>query len=331
MLYVSTRDKNDAFTAHMTLQRDYAFDGGAFVPFHLPTFFAEELAGFRGMTFGECAAYVLRRFFPIQINGADVDFRIGRTPVRIVRMNRRILIAETWHNLERDYACAVRTLYRLIAGAGEETQPTDWSIVAIRIAVLFGIYGELLRQELLDGTLDVAVNAEDFSTAMAVWYARAMGLPIGTVICSCNTGSAVWELLHHGGFNATNAGTNGETASIERLLHGTVGTATVQRYLQGNCQLSEGALDTVRQGFYAAVVGDSRVPAIIGSVYQTGAYLIDPAAALSYGGLQDYRASAGESRLTLLLSDSDPLATVEIMAKATGRTPEELIKRKITT
>lgn len=330
MLYVSTRDKNDAFTAHMTLQRDYAADGGAFAPFRLPVLSAEELAVFQNMTCGECIADILRRFFPIQINGADVDFRIGRTPVRIVQMNRRILIAETWHNLERDYTCAVRTLYHLIAGAGEDTKPTNWPIVAIRIAVLFGIYRELLRQGLLDGTLDVAVNSEDFSTVMAVWYARQMGLPIGTIICSCNTGSAVWDLLHHGGFNAANKEADCEVSGVERLLHGTLGSEAVQRCMQGNCQLSEISLETVRQGFYVAVVGDSRVPAIIGSVYQTCTYLIDPAAAVSYGGLQDYRASTRESRLTLLLSDIDPLSDAEVMVKATGRTLEELRKREIT-
>lgn len=248
-------------------------------------------------------------------------------------MNRRVLVAETWHNLERDYTSAARTVFGLLQNDAAEPVPTDWAELAIRIAMLFGVYTELTRQQqLLDSALDISVNAEDFTTVMAAWYARKMGMPIGTIICCCSARSTVWDLLHHGDCSAAMSEQGGKAMNVERLLYETLGAGESRRYLSGGqkiCQLSENALACLGRGLFAAMVGDSRIPAIIGSLYQTGAYLIDPAAAVAFGGLQDYRASTGESRLTLLLSDSDPL-DADIAEKATGLSKEELKKRSNT-
>ena len=52
MLYVTTRDDKDAYTAHRTLHSDFAPDGGQFVPFKLPVFTEEEIKRFADGNFG---------------------------------------------------------------------------------------------------------------------------------------------------------------------------------------------------------------------------------------------------------------------------------------
>ena len=43
MLYISTRNNTDTYTAHRALHEEYAPDGGFYVPFYLPTFSSDAL------------------------------------------------------------------------------------------------------------------------------------------------------------------------------------------------------------------------------------------------------------------------------------------------
>ena len=53
MLYVTTRNKNDAYTAHKTLTTDRGVNGGFFVPFQLPVLTGEEIAALKEKSFGQ--------------------------------------------------------------------------------------------------------------------------------------------------------------------------------------------------------------------------------------------------------------------------------------
>ena len=55
--------------------------------------------------------------------------------------------------------------------------------------------------------------------------------------------------------------------------------------------------------------------------------MIDPSTAVSYGGLQDYRARTGESRAALVLSERSPGCDEEVVAAAMGISLDELKKR----
>ncbi len=343
MLYVTTRNKNDAHTAHKTLASDRGADGGFYVPFQMPVFSAEDLAALKDKAFGQCIADVLNLFFSARLDGWDVDFCIGRYPVKLIPMSHRIVVAETWHNPDWDYARMVRNLTGRIWGNGDtQGVPSNWAWIAIRIATLFGLYGQLLKQGLinLDTTLDVAVPTGDFSSPMAVWYARQMGLPVGTVICSCNENCSAWDLLHHGELRTDTVAVNTNTpqcdigmpANIERLLFGCLGVEETEHFSSvcragGIYSLSEDHLSAVRKGMFAAVISQKRMESVICNVYRTSSYLLDPYSALAYGGLQDYRATAGEGRTTLLLTERSPICSAATVAAALGITVQELKER----
>ena len=172
---------------------------------------------------------------------------------------------------------------------------------------------------------DVAVPTGDFSWAMAVRYARQMGLPVANIICGCYQNSAVWELLHLG-----EARTDELPEELERLVFGTLGIEEVKRYCgqTGTYRLLPADLERIRKGLFAAVVSQERVDAAIPSVYRTGGYILGPSGALAYSALQDYRARSGESRLAILLEDRSPLLDSKTVARAMGITEQEL-KQKI--
>lgn len=326
MLYVTTRNKTDAHTAHKTLTSDRGADGGLYVPFQIPVISKEYIDGLKEKSFGQSIADILNIFFSARLDGWDVDFSIGRNPIKLVPMSHRIVVAETWHNPDWDFARVVRNLSSRIQG-NDDTRgvPSAWAWIAIRIATLFGLYGQMLHQGFApEATVDVAVSSGDFSGPMAVWFARQMGLPIGTIICACEEESGVWELVHQGQLRTDAAPSD----CLERLIYSQFGSNEVKRFLEA---FSRGEIYTPCQeadkGLFAAVVSPKRTESVIYNVYRTCTYLLDPNSASAYGGLQDYRSTAGEGRLTLLLTERSPMRSASIVAKAMGITEQELLER----
>ena len=331
MLYVTTRDKTDAFTAPRTLSADRGPAGGLFVPFRMPKLTPEEVLSMSENTFGQNIADILNLFFSAGLTGWDVDFCVGRSPVKQVSMNYRIWVAEMWHNQNWNFRWLEEHLLNRIRG--KQGSVTNWGNIAVRIAVLFGIFAEHIKRGTVDfqRPMDVAVMSGDFSGPMAVWYAREMGLPIGVIVCSCNENGGPWDLLHHGQIHtdAVAASTGipeadfGLPPDLERLVYGTLGFEENQRYCEicrkGRLYVpAEEDADRLRGGLYAAVVSRKRMDGIIRNVSKSAGYYLDPAGAFAYGGLQDYRAKTGETRPALILSEKSPAAAAEIVSGALG-------------
>jgi threonine synthase len=333
MLYVTTRDNKDAHTAHKALTLTAGPDEGRFVPFRLPEMTADELRSLKEKPFGQIVADILNLFFSTRLTGWDVDCCIGRNPAKLVAMNHKILVAELWHNLEGKYQYLVSGLCRTVSrNVCANKEPTDWFQIAVRIAMLFGLYGEMLKmQHLSEGDcFDISVPTGDFSVPMAAWYSRKMGLPIHMILCTHEENSTVWDLIHRGTFNCA-AADKALCSGVERLIHATLGIEMVQSYLDKvqNRQIytvGEESIKHINGGFFCAVAGKTRANTIINSVFRTNGYLIEPACALLYGGLQDYRAKSGDSRLTVLLSENTPFDHIRQISDAIGIPGDKLFE-----
>lgn len=340
MLYVTTRNLHDPQTTPRALGDDRGADGGLFLPFQMPVFTKENVSAFAEKSFGECVADVLNLFFACRLNGADVDFCIGRNAVQQTQMNHRIVIAELWHNIGNSYEWAEQKLAEKICiSLGCEVKLTSWLRIAIRIAVLCGIFGQLLRDGLVSfsNAIDVAVAVEDFSAVMSVWYCRQMGLPIGNIICSCNENSGIWELLHLGELHTDAAAMNTTTprgdmtvpVELERLIHGALGMDEAIRFVDV-CEKGRiyrphaDLLGNLKKGMFSAVVSRSRLDALIPSVYRTNSYIFGPYTALSYGGLMDYRAKTGETRMALMIAERSPICDSSVVMSSMRMTYGQL-------
>lgn len=339
MLYITTRDKYDASTTPKSLRSDRGADGGLYLPFRMPELTAEELDGVVSGSFGQTVAKILNLFFSCRLTGWDVEFCIGRYPAKVRDVKQRVFAAELWHNAENSYCRLENALSEKVREVicGEYT--TSWLRIAIRIAVLVGAYGEMLRSGVVTAgsAFDVTVPTGDFSCAMAVWYARQMGLPVANIICGCNENGAVWELLHLGEVRTDVAAVKTTTpeadiaipAELERLICAALGQDETCRY----CSICEeggiyaprhGMLETLRSGMFAAVISKERLSALIPNVFATTGYILGPYAALAYGGLLDYRTKNRESRPALLIVDRNPVCEAEYTACAMGITVSQL-------
>lgn len=326
MLYVTSRDRSDAFTAYKTLCSDTASDGGLYVPYILPELEAADLHKMSTQTYGETVAQILNIFFSAKLTGWDVDLCIGKNPVKTVPVGRKVIIAEIWRNPSADYAYVVKNIYARLCD-GQMDKPTNWVKVAIKIAVLFATYAELVKTEALDsGKIDVAVPQGDMTDPIAAFYAKKMGLPIGNIIMCTDDNSGVWDLLNRGEIGTAPLG-SARKLGLERFVEAVCGINEVAKYIAASNKnglyiLPEDMVAAFNDGLFAAVVGKDRVNSVINSIYRNNNYFIDPKTAVCFGGLQDYRAKAGESKLTVMFAEQSPAAYQNEIQKATGLTQE---------
>lgn len=343
MLYATTRNNSDVFTAQRVLTMKRGSDGGLFVPYRIPRFSESEIRSLGDRNFNSNLADILNLLFGSRLTGYDIDFAMGRYSVRLQQLAQRIIMGESWHNTDWHFSRMVRDLSTLVlSGGGQQPELKGWAEIGVRIGVLFGMFGELIRAGLAgtEKTVDIAMVSGDFSAPMAAWYARAMGLPIGNIVCCCNENGSLWDFICHGqlrtdGVARKTVVPEGDVAvpeSLERLISVYGGPSEVERYVQAlrrGCTYyaDDGFLQRLRQGIYVTVSSERRVLSTIPSAYSTHGYLLALSSALAYAGLQDYRARTGELRTALIFTEKSPALDQKRIGDILGISGQELEKR----
>ena len=305
MLYATTRSDRDAFTAHCTLNSNKAADGGAYRVFHAPNFSEIEIQCLLEKNFSQCVADVLNMLFDAKLTSWDVEFTIGRYPVQITSLGHRLHFAEPWHNPDWGYAWLPRRLATLLPQNTDAV--TEWVKIAVKIAIMFGAFGNLYRSGIRRA--DIVVASDDF----------------------------LWEMIYHGQIRTDPAVWSAEgkqTAQItnlERLIYECGGTEEVTRFVE-SCSAGavyspgEAVLEKLREGIFVSVSGKKRAENMIPRIYGTYDYLMSADTALSYIGLMDYRSKTGKICDALIFAQTSPQADAEGVARALGITVKELMQ-----
>lgn len=343
MLYATTRNSIDAFTAQRVLTQKRGPEGGLFVPFRLNRLSEDEIAALGTKSFNANLAAGLNLLFNSQLTSYDIDLAMGRQSVRLQQLGQKILMGECWHNTSWQFSRMVSDLTRLVC-TEEVSEPVSdgWAELGIRIAVLFGIFGALIREGLAgkDKVVDISVLSGDFTAPMAAWYGRNLGLPIGNIVCCCNDNSRLWDFICHGqlktdGVAKTTLVPEGDILvpdGLERLICAYGGPMEVQRYVDtvrrgGTYYVEDSFLHRMRQGIYVTVSSDKRIAATIPGAWATHRYVLTPAGALCYSGLQDYRTRTGTTRTSLILTEKSPSLEAAFIAQTLGMEEQELCSK----
>ena len=340
MLYLTTRTPNDTYTPARTLSDDRGPEGGFFAPMMLPRLDAQQLHKLTEKSFSQNVADAINLFFGTELDSWGVEFAIGRYPVKTVSIGSREIVAETWHNPIWKFDRLVRGIEKAIRQSDEvRNVSSDWLTVAARIAVLFGLFGELMAHGKLPAGeyLDVAYPAGNFSGPMAAWYAKRMGLPIGTILCCCNDNNGVWSLLHKGqirtdaqsAVTATPLCDIAAPEGLERLIFATLGIRAANAYAEtyrsgGVYYLEPEQQAKLKEGMYVPVTGSRRLESAVKSLYNSCGYPADVYTALCYSGMLDYRSVTGENRPVMIVSEESPVYSVPYLAKCLNINPNEL-------
>ena len=342
MLYLTTRTLHDTYTPARAMSEDRGPDGGFFVPMKLPGLDRQQVKGLANKSFSQNVADIVNRFFSTQLDSWAVEFSIGRYPVKLIPIGSRETVAETWHNPVWKFERLAKGIEKAIRQSDDVREiPSDWLMIASRVAVLFGIFGELLKQGSVSLTepIDVAVPCGDFSAPMAVWYAKQMGLPISTVLCCCNDNNGTWKLLHKGEIRtdapvletATPLCDRTVPADLERLIFAKLGIKSALSFAE-SCRtgsvfyLEAEQLKTLREGLYVPVTGQKRLESAVKSLYRSCGYAADVYTALCYSGILDYRSVTGESRQVLILAEESPVYSSAYLTRCLEITPNKLME-----
>lgn len=334
MLYATTRNNLDAYTPYRVLREDRGPTGGFYVPFHLPQFSQDEIKAFCEKSFNAGVADILNLLFNTKISSFDVDFAVGRHPVRLHQLGQKILIGECWHNPDWEFSRMADSLSGLLQKNVERiSRASEWASIAVRIAVLFGIFGEFFQSGIADteNKVDISVVSGNFSAPVAAWYARAMGLPVGTIICCCNENNAVWELFRYGtlktdGISIKTALSEADVVvpfGLERFIYAIGDCSESERFAEicragGMYRIGDRLLKELQRGMYVTVSSQSRIAATVANLYKSKGFVLSPYAALAYSGVQDYRSGTGEWKNTLILSDRSPILDSEFVSSVLG-------------
>jgi threonine synthase len=318
--YATTRNSEPQYNWLDALSEDRSPDGGFFVPAALPEFTEAEITAFAMKNPNQAVAEILNLFFGTELNRWDIDFYAGRYPVRLNHIARRIAIAEMWHNCDWEFSRTVRDLAALVRGVRDTDLPIGtWFRVSLRIGVLFGIFGELMRDGIAapDKKVDIAVPSGDGTALAAAWFARGMGLPIGDIIICCNENNNLWNLLRQGELKLGLPSKDTCTPNCDRLFPDTLelllwGCGSREEALvfaasEKTYRMGEVALNLLRTGIYISVVWEQRVQTTIPTIYRNNDYVFGPYSALCYAGLTDYRSRTGSGSWALLLSERGAL------------------------
>ncbi len=325
MLYLTTRDPFDTFTATKAWSADKADNGGLYLPFRMPK---AELIDVKARSFGQNVAEMLNAFFASRMTGREVEFSLGRSPVRFAKLSGRVFSAEFWRGPEGSYRAMELKLAQRITGLAEPAM-TSWLKIAIRIAFLFGIFGELMKAEAVDAEhpVDVALPGGDFGMVMAAWYTRSMGLPIANIVCSGEQGSVVLDLLRFGQTRLTCS--SAEVQELERLVYATLGIQAARTFADtvargSTFSLLPGELQTLRHGLFCTTVSTDRQLQTANQHYHTYGYILDLKTADAYNGIMDFRTKSGELRYGLILADSSPADSADVITPALGIAKDQL-------
>lgn len=277
--------------------------------------------------FGQCVADILNLLFNTKLTGWDVDFCIGRHPVRLASLQHRILVAECWHTPGYRFDRIIKALSSRIAG--DDSTPSGWMEIGIRTAVLFGIFADLRRSGIPES--DVCCVSGDFIMPVSVWYAKQWGLPVGNIVCCCNENHSLWDLICHGQMRTDSVSIQTILPAadvtipdhLERLIYECGGISETHRYLDA-CRTgksyypSEMVLSKLRKDLYTSVVSSQRITTTIPSVYRTNGRLMSRSTALAYAGLLDHRAKTGTTGCAIIWSEESPLSEEEALANILG-------------
>ena len=305
MLYVSTRSKTETFTNYRVLRENIAADGGFYTPFQLPRYIEEEWKAFGTQRFSQAVAQILNLFFSAGISSWDIEFLVGRNPVRVLQVQHKLLAGELWHNPAKTYSYLEQSLWKRICA--DVSEPPMWCKISVRIAVLFGLYA--IVGNLGIHSFDIAIHADDFSMVVAAQMCRSMGMPVDNIIVDCSESSGVWDFIHHGTLSVSSR----IPECMELFIHHCFGVEETLRFLEcrnsrRSYQLNPDNADWLCKSMFGAVIGENRAKAVVSSVSRTVGYPVELETAQTYAALQDYRAASGENRHTLFLIDRAPSA-----------------------
>lgn len=202
-----------------------------------------------------------------------------------------------------------------------------------QIVYYFHSYFELVRKGeiTLGETINFCIPSGNFGNALAGYFAKQMGLPVGKYICASNKNNILTDFFTTGKYDAnrefykTNAPAMDilVSSNLERLVWFMVDGdgQKVKEYMdtlnsKGIYEVDEQTFNKISNEFKAGMLNEQEVLETIKECYQETGYLLDTHTAIGYGVLKKYQKTSGDQTKTVLLATASPYKFPESVYQA---------------
>ena len=210
--------------------------------------------------------------------------------------------------------------------------------LAPQITYYFKAYRDLLDRGAIQmgDEVNFSVPTGNFGDILAGYLAKAMGLPVGKLICASNANNVLTDFIRTGTYDRRRELLKTQSPSmdilvssnLERLLYLLSGdTALVAKLMQqlneqGVYTVPEALLGTIQELFWAGCCDDAGAGRAIQAVWEEHRYLCDPHTATGWAVAQDYVNQTGDNRPMVVLSTASaykfPTAVLEALQVETA-------------
>ena len=198
----------------------------------------------------------------------------------------------------------------------------NWGRVLPQIVYYVSAYCDLLRDGKVElgQTINVCVPTGNFGNILAAYYAREMGVPIGRLICASNSNNVLTDFIRTGVYDRNRTFYNTMSPSMDILISSnlermllalTQDVDEVKGYMEqlnatGRYEVREKVREKLQKRFWGYCCDDTETQRVIGEMYRTHDYLIDPHTAVAFSALEQYRKETGDQTPCVVASTASP-------------------------
>ena len=208
--------------------------------------------------------------------------------------------------------------------------------LAPQVVYYFRAYGDLVKAGRIapGDKVNFVVPTGNFGDILAGYFAKAMGLPVGRLVCASNANDVLTEFISTGRYDRRRPFYKTTSPSmdilvssnLERLLFllsrdsAYVAGLMQQLSADGAYQLSGELLDKLQQDFSCGCCGDQGAADVIGRLWSEQHYLCDPHTAVAWSVAEQLDAELrGTGAPTVVLSTASPYKFPAAVLSALGR------------
>ncbi len=210
----------------------------------------------------------------------------------------------------------------------------NWGRVLPQIVYYVSAWCDLRRDgKLAEGeNVNFCVPTGNFGDILSAWYARALGVPVGRLICASNSNDVLTDFFRTGVYDRNRTFYNTVSPSmdilvssnLERLLMDlTKDAEEVRGYMEqlassGRYEVREAVKTQLQRSFSAYCCDDRETKAHIRRVWDSHRYLIDTHTAVAFSALEQYRRETGDKTPCVVVSTASPFKFCAAVLEALG-------------
>ena len=211
--------------------------------------------------------------------------------------------------------------------------------LAPQVVYYFKAYADLVKNGRIrvGDTIDFVVPTGNFGDILAGYFAKHMGLPVGTLVCASNANDVLTDFIRTGVYDRNRPFFRTISPSmdilvssnLERLLFllcGCDDRYVAERMAElnrtGRYEISEALLEKLRSEFWAGCCDDAGTKASIADVWNRYGYLCDTHTAVAWNVAEQYAVAGLSDRPVVVLSTASAYKFPAAVLDALGAEPE---------